>query len=191
MEITFIDGDLTEYFVFETLYFYVEPDYNGNYDFEKIVNNFCTVTACLENYRGAGNLYLLDPIITIDGAEATKNPEVPVTENSEPIQSRANGSWAHKVNYSDSMNLIIRSDGTFVATYNSFGEVEDMLIGTYEILSDDGQYQLFRFIYGTDSWCAQILQKKFVDSYGYEYEGIEYVKEDGTSIYYTGTKYID
>ncbi len=61
--ITLVDGDMTENFVCDTLYFYQDTEYNGGYDFSRIENKNCTVTASLENYRGGGDLYLLNPII--------------------------------------------------------------------------------------------------------------------------------
>lgn len=66
LSITLKDGDLTETFVCDTLYFYQDAESNGGYDFDKLENATCSVTASLENYRGGGNLFLLNPIITTD-----------------------------------------------------------------------------------------------------------------------------
>ena len=192
--ITLSDGDFSENFECDTLYFYDESDINGNYNYTKLENKKCTVTAYLENYRGGGELFLLNPIIMIDGAEAETNTDTTITENENIIKSRANGNWAHIINIAESQNLIIRSDGTFIMTYNAFGEVEEMITGNYVIVSDDGQCQEFCFMtLGNDNdiWYAKIYQTALYDEYGYQYDGIEYITADGEILYYTGVKYID
>lgn len=70
LSITLVDSDLVENFVCDTLYFYDDNEINGNYDYDRIQDQACAVTASLENYRGEGNLFLLNPTITIDGVEA-------------------------------------------------------------------------------------------------------------------------
>ena len=71
--ITIKDGDLTENFECEIVNFYAETEVNGNYKFENLIDKSCVVTASLENYRGAGKLYFLNPTIKVDGVEAKKN----------------------------------------------------------------------------------------------------------------------
>lgn len=66
LSITLKDGESTESFVCDTLYFYQDAEYNGGYDFSKLENATCIVTASLENYRDGGNLFLLNPVITTD-----------------------------------------------------------------------------------------------------------------------------
>ena len=68
--ITLYDGDFSENFECNTLYFYDEADINGNYNYNQLENKKCIVTACLENYRGGGELFLLNPTIMIEGKEA-------------------------------------------------------------------------------------------------------------------------
>lgn len=55
------------------MFVYDDTELNGNYIFEQLQNKKCSVYATLENFRGAGQLYLLNPKIYIDGQEATKN----------------------------------------------------------------------------------------------------------------------
>ena len=123
----------------------------------------------------------------------SKEP-IPIEEMvTTPIASRANGNWSCAINRAESINLIIRSDGSFIVTYNSYGEVREMITGVYEIVSEDEQYQNFCF-YSSDnnySWQAKIFQTTVTDQYGTQYDGLEYVSEDGAISYYTGIKYLD
>lgn len=148
-----------------------------------------------ENYREmSGSISdILDTISFKDECTFSKDP-IPVQSYSEThIISRANGSWSHSVNAAESQNLIIRSDGTFIMTYNSYGEIKEMITGSYEIISDDGKYQQFCF-YSSNAkytWSAKIFQTNLTDEYGTQYDGIEYISESGEILYYTGVKYAD
>ena len=55
-----------------TLYFYDNDEVNGNYDFDSIINQRCNITSKIENYRGAGRLFLLEPQIKYQGKEVSK-----------------------------------------------------------------------------------------------------------------------
>lgn len=188
--ITLYDGDFSENFECNTLYFYDEADINGNYNYNQLENKKCIVTACLENYRGGGELFLLNPTIMIEGKEAETNTDVTISENEGTIKSRVNGNWAYKINIVESQNLIIYNDGTFMVTHNAYGEVEEMLTGYYDIVSDDGEYQEFFFeIPDEDMWYAKIRLLPPSDEYWYDI--IEYITADGETLYYTGAHYID
>lgn len=83
--ITIKDGDLTENFECETVNFYAETEANGNYNFENLIDKSCVVTASLENYRGAGELYFLNPTIKVDGVEAEKNKSINKKYSTAPL----------------------------------------------------------------------------------------------------------
>ena len=57
--------EFDEEFIYEYLYFYDDEELNGGVDYASLVDSRCSVTASVENYRGGGNLFLLNPIISI------------------------------------------------------------------------------------------------------------------------------
>ncbi len=59
----------TEEYVCSELYFYDESELNGNYDFKSVLNQRCIVSSKVENFRGVGQLFLLEPKIKCEGKE--------------------------------------------------------------------------------------------------------------------------
>ena len=194
ISITLLDEEYSEEFDCDTLYFYDEPYLNGNYNYSQLEDKKCTVTAELENYRGGGDLFLLNPTITPTGNETEVDNSIISAENEELMKSRANGSWARQISTWDSQNLVIRSDGYFVMTYNSYGEIKEWIDGKYEVVSDDGQYQKFCFYDSRadhDLWYATLYQTTSYNENGFPQYKLEYISDDGEVMYYTGVKFLD
>lgn len=61
-----------EKYTCSALYFYDDNEVNGNYDFDSIIGQRCNVISKIENYRGAGRLFLLEPHIKYHGKEVSK-----------------------------------------------------------------------------------------------------------------------
>jgi len=66
LSIIFTDDESDVIYTCDYLYFYNEPELNGNYPFKDFVGNTCNVTATLEDYRGGGDLFFLNPVITMN-----------------------------------------------------------------------------------------------------------------------------
>ena len=62
-KITLKEIDASQEYNCTCLYFYDDPQVNGGYDYNSLLDKKVTVTAQLEDYRGAGELYLCNPII--------------------------------------------------------------------------------------------------------------------------------
>ena len=62
-KITLKEIDSSQEYNCTCLYFYDDPQVNGGYDYNSLLDKKVTVTAQLEDYRGAGELYLCNPII--------------------------------------------------------------------------------------------------------------------------------
>ncbi len=58
--------EYAEAFECEYLYFYDKSDLNGGYDYADLVGKSCRITACVENYRGGGRLFLLWPEVMLN-----------------------------------------------------------------------------------------------------------------------------
>ncbi|MGN0691721.1 MAG: hypothetical protein ACI4K7_05190 [Oscillospiraceae bacterium] len=140
ISITLSDGEYSEEFDCDTLYFYDEPYLNGNYNYSQLEDKKCTVTAELENYRGGGELFLLDPTIVTDEKEDKKTKE-----NKEEIKSEISknfiGRWKDMgIGHSAPDGALrwdveFRSDGTgtFYFIYESNDIVEtDFSYSTYD-----------------------------------------------------------
>ena len=118
---------------------------------------------------------------------------LPINKKDEFI-SRANGNWNYAINSTEGINLIIFGDGSFIKAYTTNGKVtpEDIITGTYKILSDDGAYQEFHFIpkhEQFEEWTAKIFQTQLADQNLVMSTGIIYISEDGTKSFYTGYKF--
>ena len=118
----------------------------------------------------------------------------PIPIKKAEIISRANGNWTYSENGIDGINLIIFGDGTFIKapTVNGATSPEKIITGTYEILSDDGNYQEFHFTPGHEQfedWTASIFQTQLLDPSLGICEVLIYIAEDGTQMKYTGVKF--
>ena len=106
--------------------------------------------------------------------------------------SRANGIWHHTISRADTITMTIYEEGIFELYYISFGEVQEKIKGIYSIISDDGQYQEFKFVNewnAQETWIAKIWQTELKDSSGVVYDGLVYIKSENETIYYTGRKW--
>lgn len=66
LSIVFTDDESDVVYTCDYLYFYNEPELNGNYPLKDFLGETCNITATLEDYRGGGDLFLLNPVITMN-----------------------------------------------------------------------------------------------------------------------------
>lgn len=66
LSVIFTDDDSDKIYICEYMYFYDDPELNGNYPLADFVGDNCEVTALLEDYRGGDELFLLNPVITMN-----------------------------------------------------------------------------------------------------------------------------
>lgn len=63
-KITLKEMDISQEYTCVKLYFYEDADVNGGYDYASLVGKRFSVIAQIEDYRGAGQLFLCNPVIT-------------------------------------------------------------------------------------------------------------------------------
>lgn len=148
-----------EKFVCTTLYFYDDTEANGNYDFEKLNNSNCVVTASLENYRGGRELFLLEPTIIVDGEEA------------ETQSSLNDKSYIESAEYSTAP-ILAKGHYIIPDSFDIYGRVslDEISYGYYEGNTPKDPYRLSIVLTSTENnW--YFIQKVYMDTLIFDKQG--------------------
>ena len=180
LSITLKDGDFTESFICDTLYFYQDTEYNGGYDFSKLENTMCTVTASLENYRGGGDLFLLNPII----AEQEHNANTQVDDAAiEIISVRPSNDGMYNLTIDYKINNIQNVRGCVYLKCDAHAFTTQMFFNDENHRNDYREDGMFSYDVG---WQNDGITKSLNIRYGYgefdPYTG--WTKECSAKIYY-------